>query len=110
MPEPADQTPRGVTLVTGAASGIGRATALAGLFCDAGFGKDGNSIRRVQRLDQFGRPGASVSVTSARIGNGRSVLQDGILSFVNQTAAGHGARIGMTAGAYVALMQKALAK
>ncbi|MCC7319715.1 MAG: hypothetical protein IT542_01930 [Rubellimicrobium sp.] len=83
--------------------------ALAGLFCDAGFGKDGNSIRRVQRLDQFDKPGAAVSVTSARIGNGRSVLQDGILSFVNRTAAGHGAHIGMTARAWVALIRKALA-
>lgn len=84
--------------------------ALAGLFCDAGFGKDGNAIARVRRLDRYGKPGASVSVTSARIGNGRSVLRSGILSFVNQTAAEKGARIGMTASHFVGLMQKALAR
>ncbi|ACI59476.1 conserved hypothetical protein (plasmid) [Rhizobium leguminosarum bv. trifolii WSM2304] len=83
--------------------------ALGTLFCDAGFGKDGIGVRRIQKLDELGKPGASVSVTSARIGNGMSVLESGILSFVNDTAAGYGASVGMTAREYVELLQGAFA-
>lgn len=79
--------------------------ALGALFCDAGFGKQGIGVRRLEKLDAAGKPGATVSVTSARIGNGMSVLKDGILSFVNATAAGFGARVGMTAGEYVSVLQ-----
>jgi hypothetical protein len=80
--------------------------ALGALFCDAGFGKQGVGVRRIQKLDAAGKPGAAVSVTSARIGNGMSVLEDGILSFVNATAAGYGARVGMKAREYVSLLQE----
>lgn len=79
--------------------------ALGVLFCDAGFGKEGIGIRRIQKLDEFNKPGASVSITSARIGNGMSVLESGIISFVNKTAVGHGAHVGMTAREYVELLQ-----
>lgn len=79
--------------------------ALACLFCDAGFGKEGNSISRIRKLDEYAKPAAAVSVTSARIGNGKSVLESGILSYVNKTAAAHGADVGMKAQDYVALMQ-----
>jgi hypothetical protein len=79
--------------------------ALAALFCDAGFGKEGTGVSRIRKLDAHEKPGAAVSVTSARIGNGMSVLEDGILSFVNETAAGHGARVGMKAQEYVRLLQ-----
>lgn len=82
--------------------------ALGALFCDAGFGKEGIGVRRIQMLDAFGKPGAAVSVTSARIGNGMSVLDGGILSFVNATATGYGARVGMGAREYVSLLQDAL--
>lgn len=83
--------------------------ALGGLLCDGGFGKEGIGVRRVQRLDDHGKPGASVSVTSVRIGHGTSVLESGILSFVNATAAGMGAHVGMTARQYVALLQESFA-
>ena len=82
--------------------------ALGALFCDAGFGKQGVGVRRIQKLDAFGKPGAAVSVTSARIGNGMSVLDNGILSFVNATATGYGARVGMKAREYVSLLQSVL--
>lgn len=79
------------------------------LLCDAGFGKEGIGVQRVMALDEHGKPGASVSVTSARIGNAQSVLETGILSFVNRTAAGLGAHVGMTARQYVTLLQERLA-
>ena len=81
--------------------------ALGLLFCDAGFGKLGIGVRRVQKLDTAGKPGAAVSVTSARIGNGMSVLEGGILSFVNITASAYGARVGMQARDYCSLLQEA---
>jgi hypothetical protein len=84
--------------------------ALGALFCDAGFGKQGIAVRRIQKLDSVGKPGAAVSVTSARIGNGMSVLDTGIVSFVNATAAGYGARIGMKAREYVSLLQDVFAR
>jgi len=84
--------------------------ALAALFCDAGFGKEGTGVSRIPRLDARGKPGAAVSVTSARIGNGMSVLESGILSFVNETAARHGARVGMKARQYVSLLQDAFGR
>lgn len=84
--------------------------ALACLFCDAGFGKDGNSISRIQRLDAYGKPADAVSVTSAHIGNAQSVLKSGIHSFVNKTAAAHGAKVGLKAQVYVSLLQEKLAK
>lgn len=83
--------------------------ALGALFCDAGFGKQGIAVRRIQKLDSVGKPGAAVSVTSARIGNGMSVVETGIVSFVNATASRHGAHIGMRAREYVSLLQDVFA-
>ena len=82
--------------------------ALGIVFCDAGFGKDGIAVTRIQKLDEANKPGAAASVTSARIGNGTSVFESGILSFVNATAAAHGARLGMTVRDYVARLQATL--
>ena len=79
--------------------------ALGALFCDAGFGIQGNGVSRIRKLDGVGKPAAAVSVTSARIGNGMSVLENGILSFVNETAAGFGASVGMRSREYVSLLQ-----
>lgn len=84
--------------------------AQAALFCDAGFGKEGIGVRRIQKLDAVAKPAAAVSVTSARIGNGMSVLEHGVVSFVNATAAALGVRVGMTARGYVALVQDALSR
>jgi hypothetical protein len=84
--------------------------ALGALFCDAGFGKKGIGVRRIQKLDGVGKPGAAVSVTSARIGNGMSVLESGIVSFVNATASAYGAQIGMKAREYVSVLQEALSR
>lgn len=84
--------------------------ARATLFCDAGFGKDDVAVSRIRRLDAHRKPGAAVAVETARIGNGMSVLEDGVLSFVNETASALGARVGMTARQYVELMQAAFAR
>jgi hypothetical protein len=82
--------------------------ALGALFSDGGFGKDCIGVSRIKKLDSYNIPAAAVSVNTARIGNGMSVLQDGELSFVNETAARHGAQVGMKAAQYVSLLQRAL--
>lgn len=64
---------------------------------DAGVGIDNAGIGRLPALDALGTPGATVGAASARIGDGRSCYEDGVISHVNQTAAGLGLKPGMTA-------------
>ena len=71
--------------------------ARAALFNDAGVGADGAGITRLAELDDRSVPAATVSHTSARIGDGRSMWASGVVSYVNRSAAARGARIGMTA-------------
>lgn len=77
--------------------------ARAAVFNDAGIGKDGAGVTRLAALDARGVPAATVSHLSARIGDGRSIRNSGVLSAVNQAAAGAGARVGMTVHEFVAL-------
>jgi hypothetical protein len=67
------------------------------LFNDAGFGADRAGAAGLPVLDAAGIAGATVAAQSARIGDGRSTLTQGVLSAVNQTAYRLGARIGDTA-------------
>jgi hypothetical protein len=78
-----------------------KAEALAAIYCDAGFGKDRAGITRLPALDRRGIAAVTVSSDSARIGDGRSVYADGIVSCVNQTAAGLGAAVGDSVAAFV---------
>jgi hypothetical protein len=67
------------------------------LFNDAGFGADRAGAAGLPILDNAGIAGATVAAQSARIGDGRSTLTQGILSAVNETAYRLGARIGESA-------------
>lgn len=66
-------------------------------FNDAGPGADQGGIRGFEVLDRAGIAGAAVASHSARIGDGRSTLQDGIISVVNDAAYRLGARPGGSA-------------
>lgn len=77
---------------------------LAGVFCDAGVGKDGAGISRLAALDDDGVAAVTVSAASARIGDGESVWQTGLLSHLNRRAEALGATVGMTVAAFVALV------
>lgn len=77
------------------------ADAIAAIFSDAGFGKDRVAVTRLPVLDRRGIAGATVSVHSARIGDGRSVYEDGVLSCVNATAASSGIAVGQTVQEFV---------
>ncbi len=74
-----------------------RCDAFAALFNDAGGGPEGWGFSRLSALDERRIAGATVSAGSARIGNGRSTYEDGILSAVNDVAKFHGLRVGMSA-------------
>lgn len=78
------------------------ADAIAAIFSDAGFGKDRVAITRLPVLDRRGIAAATVSVFSARIGDGRAVYEDGVLSCVNRTAASMGIAVGQTVQQFVA--------
>lgn len=65
---------------------------------DAGVGKDDAGIASLAMFDKLGRPGATYSSESARIGDGRDAWQHGVISHVNHEAA----RLGFKAGERVA--------
>jgi hypothetical protein len=56
------------------------------VFNDAGFGADGIGTTRLTVLDARGIPAATVACASARIGDGRSMWQTGVLSCINAAA------------------------
>lgn len=78
------------------------------LFNDAGPGIDRGGILGLDYLEQQGVAGVAVAALSARIGDGRSTLQDGTISAANASAYRLGAAVGMPALALArALAEKA---
>jgi nucleotidyltransferase/DNA polymerase involved in DNA repair len=68
---------------------------LASISVDADRGIDDAGVSRLPALDKHGIAGACASAFSARIGDGRSLYENGIISAVNETARSQGAQIGM---------------
>jgi hypothetical protein len=81
-------------LVGGNAKMALRVDGFAAVFSDAGVGRDGAGISRLQALDQRTIAGLTVSAASARIGEAASVFEEGIISHANRTAQKIGARPG----------------
>ena len=81
-----------------------RVAAAAAFFNDAGIGKDGAGVTRLPALDARGIAAATVAANSARIGDGRSTYEVGIVSRVNETARAAGIEPGMTARRAVILV------
>lgn len=67
------------------------------LFNDAAFGADYSGIAALPQLNANGIAAAAVSAFTARIGDGRSTLNDGVVSAANDLAMSLGAEIGGTA-------------
>ena len=82
----------------------------AAVYNDAGFGIENAGISRLPALDARGIAGACVSAFSARIGDGRSTLDDGFISALNATARYRGGTIGQSCKDFVAAMVKARSK
>jgi len=76
--------------------------ARAVVFNDAGVGMDRIGISRLPVLEKRGIPAATVDFMSARIGDGRSKWEAGVLSHTNAAARGERARAGETVRAFVA--------
>ena len=74
----------------------------AAFFNDAGGGKDGAGFTRLPVLDQRGIAAATVSNNTARIGDGRSTYETGVVSRINETAKRLELREGMSAREAVA--------
>jgi hypothetical protein len=107
----------GAIVVTGSHGGLlggDPATAIkhpvfAAVYNDADVGIDGAGISRLPALDARGIAGIAVDAWTARIGDGMSTYNDGVVSHVNNTAAAHGARAGMTVQALVECLADAWA-
>jgi len=82
----------GKVLVAGSHGGLiaaylgAKATVHALILNDAGVGKDRAGIAGLVYLDEIGIPAATVDCMSARIGDGRSMWESGVLSHVNAVA------------------------
>jgi hypothetical protein len=74
----------------------------AAFFNDAGGGKDDAGYRRLPTLDERGIAAGTVSHLTARIGDGPSTYETGVLSRVNETAARLELKAGMSAREAVA--------
>jgi len=84
--------------------GVLRMAAKGAIANDAGIGRNNTAVEGVMLLAEHGIPAASVSTMSARLGEGLSTWNDGVLSVVNEVAAGLGVTVGMTAKAAARLM------
>jgi len=85
-----------------AADGLLSVDVFAAFFNDAGGGKDDAGYARLPVLDPRGIAAATVSTDTARIGDGRSTYDTGVLSRVNAIAERLELRVGMSAREAVA--------
>ncbi len=74
---------------------------------DADRGIDDAGVSRLPALDARGIAGACVSAFSARIGDGRSLYEDGYISAINETTARLGGSIGMSCSELAHLLARA---
>ncbi len=82
-----------------------RVDAAAAFYNDAGIGADEAGVSRLPALAGRGVAAGTVSSATARIGDGRSTLREGVLSRVNRLAAALGMAPGMSAAEAVELVR-----
>jgi hypothetical protein len=82
--------------------GVLEVDVFAAFFNDAGVGKEEAGVARLAILEERGVPACAVGCHSARIGDGRSTYDTGILSRVNEAARRFDVREGMSAREAVA--------
>jgi hypothetical protein len=76
--------------------GVLRFGAKGAIANDAGIAKNNTAVEGVKLLGERGVPAASVSTMSARLAEGLSTWNDGIISVVNPAAAARGVKVGMS--------------
>src|SRR5262245_37105332 len=84
--------------------GVIRMAAKGAIANDAGIARNNSAVEGVMILGERGIPAASVSTMSARLGEGLSTWNDGVISVVNPAAAARGVTVGMTAKQAARLM------
>lgn len=77
---------------------------------DADRGIDDAGVSRLPAMNQRGIAGACLSAFSARIGDGRSMYEDGYVSALNEIAERYGGKIGQSCREFVEAMVAAHAK
>jgi hypothetical protein len=87
-----------------------KASVWAAVYNDADRGADDAGISRLPPLDAMGIAGACVSAWTARIGDGMSTYEQGVISAINETARERGARLGSSAREFVHAMIEAHSK
>jgi len=96
-----DASDAGCLAVSGSHGGISSARfalaarPLLSVFNDAGVGRDAAGIAALPFLQSQGLAAVTVAHTSARIGEARSTLEEGVVSHANAAALALGARPGM---------------
>ena len=84
--------------------GVLRMGAKGAIANDAGIARNKSAVEGIFLLAAAGVPAASVATLSARLGEGLSTWNDGVISIVNDPAAKLGVRTGMSANAAARLM------
>lgn len=91
----------GTIVVSGSHGGVSaarfarQARVRIAVFNDAGVGRDAAGIAGLALMQSAGVAACTVSHESARIGDARSSLEDGVISHANDAAAALGARPGL---------------
>lgn len=102
----------GCLAVTGSHGGLSSARfacatrPLLAVFNDAGIGRDGAGVAGLALLQREGLAACAVSHVSARIGEARSTLEDGVVSHANALAAALGVAVGQGCRDALALVQQ----
>lgn len=100
----------GCVVVSGSHGGVSaarfalQAQARLAVFNDAGVGRDGAGIAGLDLLQRAGIAACTVSHDSARIGEARSTLNDGVISHANESARSMGARPGQRLADWLATL------
>ena len=87
-----------------------RQDVFAALYNDADGGVEGAGFTRLPALDARNIAAATYSAWTARIGDGRSGYETGVVSAVNRRASALGARLGASVKEFVAVMADAIDK
>src|SRR5712692_8718726 len=74
---------------------------------EAGVGRDGAGISGLLLADRLGIPAAAVAAQSARLGDGKNVHDDGVVTYLNQAARALGGNAGDAAWRAARAMLKA---
>jgi hypothetical protein len=88
-------------LVGGRSSAVLKTNARLAVFNDAGVGVDRAGIGRLAVLSERGIAAATVSAETARIGDGVSTYEEGIISYLNEPAQSLGGRQGQAVREFV---------